>query len=270
MISDINLVLEFFINLYESKCSYSTINTARSALSLILSPVDGFNVGCHPLVIRILKGIGRARPPQPRYNSVWNADVVLKLIHDWDLNELLSIKQLTCKLASLLMLCTGQRAQTIHAIRVSKIVFSSRVEIVIPDRLKTSRKGTVQPTLILPFNSDPQLCVAKALQEYIKRTSVYRKVDNLFLSLEKPHCAVSKQTVSRWLVWILKEAGVNVDIFKSHSYRHCSVSRAATRGIDTDTIYKCAGWSLASTTFAKFYNRPIDNSENYGLAVLSL
>ena len=36
--------------------SYSTINSYRSALSSMLLPVDGYSVGEHPIIARLLKG----------------------------------------------------------------------------------------------------------------------------------------------------------------------------------------------------------------------
>ena len=270
MDSNLNNVLEFLTNVFENNLSYSSVNTARSCLSLVLNTVDGFTVGNHPLVVRLLKGVARLRPPMPRYQTTWDTNTLLKMFDKWPKNENLSLSQLSYKLVSLLLLSTGQRVQTIHSIKIDNIILSSRVEILIPDRLKTSGLGRPQPTLILPYNELKSICVASTLETYLYRTAEMRKSQSLFVSLCKPHRAVSKQTLSRWLVLVLKEAGINVNKYKSHSFRHCSVSKAFVKGIDIDTIYKCAGWSNSSRTFARFYNRPFDNSEGYSNAVLSL
>ena len=50
-----------------------TITTYRSALSGILPPIEGFAVGQHPLIIRLLKGVLNLRPATPRYQPSWDS-----------------------------------------------------------------------------------------------------------------------------------------------------------------------------------------------------
>ena len=66
-----------FSSLVDSGLSYSAINSARSALSAIGLVQDGFSVGSHPPVIRLLKGIYNMKPPQSRYSKTWDASLVL-------------------------------------------------------------------------------------------------------------------------------------------------------------------------------------------------
>ena len=73
----INDVLEFIVNLYNTGVGYSSLNSCRSALSLILKPIDGFVIGEHPLVRRIIKGVFRSRPPRPRYAYTWDVKTLL-------------------------------------------------------------------------------------------------------------------------------------------------------------------------------------------------
>ena len=70
-------ILDFLASLVESGLSYSAINSARSALSAIGLVQDGFSVGSHPLVIRLLKGANNMKPPQSRYSETWDASLVL-------------------------------------------------------------------------------------------------------------------------------------------------------------------------------------------------
>ena len=49
-------VIQFLTTLFEKNLSYSSLNTARSALSTIIT-VDGMSIGNHPLVVRFLKGV---------------------------------------------------------------------------------------------------------------------------------------------------------------------------------------------------------------------
>ena len=59
---------------------YSAINTARGALSSLGLLIDGVAAGCHPLVVRFLKGVYSLRPSQPRYSHTWDASVVLNYL----------------------------------------------------------------------------------------------------------------------------------------------------------------------------------------------
>ena len=57
----------FLAHSFDEGLEYRTINTYRSALSGVLPPMEGFPVGQHPLVVRLLKGILNLRPAMPRY-----------------------------------------------------------------------------------------------------------------------------------------------------------------------------------------------------------
>jgi len=53
----INHVLEFLLSLFKEGLGYSSINSARSSLSLIINSIEGYPVGNHPSIIRFLKGV---------------------------------------------------------------------------------------------------------------------------------------------------------------------------------------------------------------------
>lgn len=264
-------VLLFFTNLYESGLGYSSINLARSALSTVIGMLDGVKLGEHVLVKRFLRGVYKLRPPVPRYKVTWDAGLVLNLFNQWPDNSNLSLVKLSHKLVGLLALCTGQRVQTIHSISVDDIISGNPVQIKLPAILKTTRPGVPNPILTLPFYVDnSKLCIVRTLQEYVCRTEKYRINDSfkqLILTTVKPFKPASRQTISNWLVSILKESGINTDIFKGHSFRHASSSRAAKKGLCTNTIINAVGWSTAST-FAKFYNREIVDNTAFAKAIL--
>ena len=72
----VNNVLKFLTLLYESGLGYSSINTARSALSS-LDRGSTCPVGNHPLICRFMRGVYISRPTQSRYTVVWDVKVVL-------------------------------------------------------------------------------------------------------------------------------------------------------------------------------------------------
>ncbi len=55
-----NNILDFHSNLFDSGLSYSTLNTARSALSATIM-IQGYMAGSHPMIIRYMKGVYNLR-----------------------------------------------------------------------------------------------------------------------------------------------------------------------------------------------------------------
>jgi len=58
----ISQALDFLVELYDQGVGYSAMNMARSALSCILTSVNGITFGAHPAVTRFLKGAFESRP----------------------------------------------------------------------------------------------------------------------------------------------------------------------------------------------------------------
>ena len=91
---------------------------------------------------------------------------------------------------------------------------------------------------------------------YLNRTKSLRNGSKLFISVVKPHTAVSKDTIARWIKALLKIAGVDVNVFSAHSTRAAATSTAHRKGATIASILQVAGWSNVQT-FAKFYNKPL-------------
>lgn len=263
-------VLKHLTARYHAGVGYSSINTSRSAISL-LSPRLDRPLGQDPLVSRFVKGIGKIKPPAPKYNCTWDPQLVLDYLETLEPLATLSLESLTLKLVGLLALATGQRVQTLQSIDINSIsgIGSSSVKIVITAQIKTSRPGATQPCLCLPrLTEKPQLCPVTCLEKYLEVTKPFRTHSQMFLGLSKNHLPVSTQTISRWIRMILEKSGVNTSKFGSHSTRHASTSTAKARGVPIDYIQRAAGWTDKSNTFAKFYNRPIIDSDLFARTVL--
>lgn len=190
-------------------------------------------------------------------------------------NNRITLECLTKKLITLLALVTAHRFQSFSLIRLQNIIFfdTGQVQIFIPENIKTSGAGKVQPCLQFPlFPQNPNICVVTTLLEYIERTTDLRSTENdyLFLTYSRPYHRASAQTLSRWVKTTLKTAGINTDIFSAYSIRHASTSAAFRRGVPIDTIRKTAGWTEHSETFFKFYNKELVPPANeFALAILT-
>ena len=82
--SSVPLVLEFLHHLYTQGYSYSSLNTARSALSALCLSSQAHSesdaIGKHPLVCRYIKGVFQEKPPTPKFSEIWPVDQVLQAL----------------------------------------------------------------------------------------------------------------------------------------------------------------------------------------------
>ena len=71
---------------------------------------------------------------------------------------------------------------------------------------------------------DSELCVIAHLKQHIKLTAPLRNTgtNQLLLRFVQAHKLISTTTLSRWCVTVMKEPGINVNIFGSHSTRSAS------------------------------------------------
>jgi hypothetical protein len=102
-------VLDFFTDLFRTGLKYSAINTAKSALGSFMQFSVNVPLGQEPLVKTFMKGVFNLKPTLPRYHLTWDANIVLKYLCDMPDVEILSLENLTYKLAMLTALITGQR-----------------------------------------------------------------------------------------------------------------------------------------------------------------
>lgn len=254
--------LEFLAQELERVNSYSSINTIRSAISLITSN----EIGNHTLVRRFCKGAGVLKPPRPRYDFIWDPAPVLEKLETIYPYDSLSLEAISKKLVLLLALGTGHRVQTLASFKLSQVFIGDKLIIKVPSKIKTSAPGCPQPFFSFsPFVEKDSFCIYKLVKHYLSITRSLRKLseDAFFISIVKPHKAVGQQTISRWLRASLADCGINTDLYTSHSTRHASTSLAAKKGVSLDIIKRAAGWSGSSRIFAKFYNRPIVNPEDF-------
>ena len=107
------IAVEFLTEVFHTGVGYSSLGTARSALSSFVRPINGIPLGQQPFVKRFMKGVFNIRPSFPNYTTTWNPDIILSHITNLTDNCELSLKQLSQKLAILLCLLSGQRDQTI-------------------------------------------------------------------------------------------------------------------------------------------------------------
>ena len=224
---------------------YSAINTARSALSSVITPTAHTTFREHPLVTRFLKGTFELRPSLPRYSCIWDVGTVLTYLQTFPALKDLTLKHLTLKLTTLLALVTAQRTQTLSKLDTSCMQETQEgIVFTIRDPLKTTRPGKhLAPIEIRSFTSDPRLCPVTHLKHYISTTCALRHDTRLLISYTRPHKPVTNSTVARWVRSTLQEAGIDVNVFSAHSSRAASTSYSVNAKLPLQDILKAGGWT---------------------------
>ena len=250
----LSAVLGFLAKEFADGKSYSSLNVYRSALSSSLPPVEGFPVGSHPTVSRLLKGAFHLRPSQPKYSSFWSVDQVLTHIKAWGSDT--PLQRLSWKLAMLLDLDTASRSSDLFRISSGSWLCSPQGVTLMPCGLAKQNSAKRPPSSIcLKRFSEKILCPVSCLEQYVSRTSGIRgEAKSLFIGVQPPHKPVASSTLARWLRSTLESAGVDTSLFAAHSTRGAAATKAAMNGLPTHVILKSADWSSANT-FRKFYYR---------------
>ena len=195
---------------------------------------------------------------------IWDVEIVLQNIRThWYDNTSLNNVDLTCKLTTLLALTITSRASMIQHLNAEFMANDKDRYIFYFSKLhKSWRKGQVPPTITyFSFGEDKALHVVETLNEYINRSKPWRESNHekqLLLSSIRPHNAVVSCTISGWLTktLTLKQAEINTDLFKAHSRRSASSSKASVGGAPLVEILKRGSWSH-HFTWQRFYNKHI-------------
>nr|XP_022306049.1 uncharacterized protein LOC111112656 [Crassostrea virginica] len=264
--SPLEPVVEFLTALYNDKKQYRTINTYRSAISKNHALVEGHRVGQHPLIVTHMRAIFNMRTPQPRYQESWNVDILLGFIENLGANKDLCLKTLSCKLVALLALTSAGRASELNQLNVKSMSdLGDCISFKLSRPTKTCKPGNPLHSVVFNAFESISLCVVECIRSYLEKTSKFRDTaDNidrswLLLSYVKPHHPVTTSSIARWLKTIMAEAGINTNLFKAHSTRSASVSKAYFAGVSVSDILQQAHWTKEST-FARFYCKPIRKS----------
>jgi hypothetical protein len=75
----LRVVLDYLTHLYDRGLSWSTIAILKSTISMMMAPVDGVNIGDHPLVKQLMRGVFRERPLRRANPMLWDHLKVLNV-----------------------------------------------------------------------------------------------------------------------------------------------------------------------------------------------
>ena len=255
--ASISDILNYFGDLFSQKKSFSVINTAKVAISHYLHFPPYKYLSDHPAVDKFFTGLFNLQPPKPKISTIWDVNTVFTHISSWGSNAVITDRQLTQKLAFLLLLLGGQRVNTIFNFHTDRMIFSTTSVTFAPATvLKHSRKGSkLNSFTYRAYPQDNNLCVVECLKEYLSRreSKIAGSVTNLFVTYGKPYKAASIDTVRRWVKDLFNECNIN---FSPHSCRSASTSKALDCGVNLSDILTKGCWKNCKT-FMNFYKKDI-------------
>lgn len=265
--NEVNIV-NYLTTLCLENRSYSCINTHKCAISQTLASLGNSKFVDNAFIARFMKGIFNFRPPIPKYRSFWDVQKVLNfLATQFPLNEL-NLEMLTYKTTALLALTSAQRSQTLSLMNVDHMnITENFISFSIQDLQKTSKFGNWNSLIKIDAFHDKTICPVFTLKHYLEKTKEKRKSSKLLVSF-KTFQQVTSSSIARWLKRVLELSGIDISVFQAHSFRGASCSTAYLSGVTMKDILSTANWSSAST-FHRFYNRNIQDQNQFSSAVLS-
>ena len=121
------------------------------------------------------------KPPQPKYNSIWDVQLVLDYLKkELPNNSDLLDKLLTIKVGMLLALMSASRVRGLHMLVTRFMVKTSQKYVFKFYKLHKSWRQGQKPTTLefVAFSQDKDLCVVSALDEYLNKAEEWRRVNN--------------------------------------------------------------------------------------------
>ena len=261
-------IINFLQILIDRKLAYTTVNTARSALSFYFNYFKGVEVGKIPLVCALLDGYAREHPPTPKYVLTWDVNILLRKFRLLEGNSKLDLNVLSFKVVTLLSITTAARGQAIHDFCLSRATWEDdRVVFLLSKPMKNYVKGApLEMITIFKFQADRKICPYRALREYMFRTKPLRgNLDCVWISLNKPYRAIGVQTLHNWIKAMLQSA--KVVGYGGHTTRSAATSMAAFLKLSVETIIIRGRWSNCQT-FAKFYKKSIEDDRVFQDTIL--
>ena len=107
------VVLKYLSKFYEEGKSYSSINTAKSAISSVCGLLKNRDIGNEIIVKRFLRGIFTRRPNLPRYGAIWDVNTVFNYISSLSSNDELTLLTLS-EILSIRLPCSPQNRHRYH------------------------------------------------------------------------------------------------------------------------------------------------------------
>jgi hypothetical protein len=243
-------VLDYLTHLYDRGMSWSTIAIHKSTISMTMAPVDGVNIGDHPLVKRLIRGVFKERPSRQANPALWDPLKVLSLFQHWPVD--LPLSSLMRKGAFLMALTTAKGASELVALLCDDTHFQWEGKLLrfVPSRLtKMDRPGNLAPPFyVKPWKEDLCVCPVETIRLILReRDRLCLQHSAVFFSWTFPHKPLDAAAFERFIRYCLVKAGIQAAPGSTRSVA------ALAGGASLGEVLRLGDWSNASTYF-RFYH----------------
>ena len=279
-------IADFLLHQFQLGKLVNTVKGFRSAIAAIHRGFqDGSTVSTSVPLEHLIKGMFLKRPVIQVLSPPWNMQTVLETLAKPPFEPLdkAPLKELSLKMAFLLSAASARRRSALYALSLKEghIMFERGGVRLVPDPSFLAKNQTLDflpEPIFLPSLStlsdtreDRVWCPVRCLLAYIKRTQdLQGDVKALFVSYQKPHHRVSRDTISRWITQaiVYNPSSLFANRAHAHQVRAVSTSIALFAGVPLGEIMRAAVWKTPST-FVSAYLRDMHLEEgNLAKAVL--
>jgi hypothetical protein len=220
---------------------------------MMMAPIDGVNIGDHPLVKRLMSGIFNERPSRRANPAPWDPLKVLSVFQHWPVD--LPLSSLMRKGAFLMALTTAKTAFELVALLCDNTHFRWEGDLIhfVPSRLsKTDRPGHLAPPFyVKPWKADLSVCPVETIRLILKeRDRLHLQHSAVFFSWTFPHKPLDAAAFERCIKYCLVKAGIQALL---GSTRSVAASAALAGGASLGEVLRLGDWTNASTYF-RFYH----------------
>ena len=127
--------------------------------------------------------------------------IVFRFIDEWGHNEQLSLKQLTIKTATILLLLSGQRINTL-TLTLKKTIDKHECSFTPSKLFKHSRPCYLnKPVKFYVGQENPYICPVQTTKHYLDKqnNNTAHDTTTIFITHGKPFKAAHKYTISCWV-----------------------------------------------------------------------
>ena len=143
----------------------------------------------------------------------------------------------------------GQRTQSLQFLDIRNIKCTDHsLTIAFGDALTHTCPGChMEPIKIMAYAPNRSLCPVTAYRAYMK--PLCKDHNNLFIIPVNPYSPAMRDTLSNWVKFGMRAAGIDPTLFTPHRIRSAATTTASAAKIPLAIVLKTAGWTKECTFY---------------------
>ena len=269
---DIPQIVEYLTGKFKDGLATSTIHSYRSAISTVLEVVHPKlpRIGYNVIIKGLSKGLAELKPVMPKYDSIFDMNIILKKLIDWGPDRSLTINRLRMKLLVLLILGTRYRFDDITKIDFHSVKVYTNKITGICIKPKQTGKGKPAREKVIPFEcqtESPVLDIVNCWETYSAVSDSYRLKDEKAIFITLNGKAIGSKTLGVWIRRLYAECGIPQQ-YRPHSIIAASLVYYSRKGMSQEELRQHR-WK-SSRTMDQWYTKDIDHMSSTDPSNLNL